>query len=224
MRESHLEPFATVVFGNTTSLRTTQLKTCTPKEFTIKSVQSLFLLFYFLVFGFVLAPWLHSAHLPRCHFSKVPHLGVVVPFDRNQRSPCRKGDGWVETWLVAPQARRQRQIASFVVLVCCNIADAVLWPLPAEEFHLMTSVVSEKPDIFASRRVAMATCVNQRVRTSRVLGLNGVHAFTIWAVRARAGARGAWGRGVERPVVIPSHWVARQRECRRDVVLACVSL
>ena len=52
--------------------------------------------------------------------------------------------------------------------------------------------------------------------------VDGVDAFAIWAVRARASAGGARGRSVQRPLVVPSNRVARERKCRWDIVLACM--
>ena len=102
-------------------------------------------------------------HLPRRHLAKVAEVGVAVALDREDRRVVGEPRRGVQSLIVAPQARRQRDVPRLVPLVVHKVALAVLGRLPAEQLR-RAAVVAEEPNVDAARRVAVAARVEQPVQ------------------------------------------------------------
>ena len=74
-----------------------------------------------------------AAHLPRGHLAKVAGTRVAVPLDRDHRRGAVEPDRVIEFTLGAPEARRQRDVASLVELVLRHVALAIERRLIAHE-------------------------------------------------------------------------------------------
>ena len=65
-----------------------------------------------------------AAHLPRRHLAVVAGVRVVVPLDAHERRVGREHEARPQAVVVAPEARRQRDVAALVELVARRVAGA----------------------------------------------------------------------------------------------------
>jgi hypothetical protein len=74
----------------------------------------------------------HPTHLPRRHLAEMTHVRVDVLLDRPHWGVRWEPDPGDEPLVLAPQARRQGEVATLVVLVVDDIPSAVQRQLVAE--------------------------------------------------------------------------------------------
>mmetsp|Transcript_24265 Transcript_24265/g.43002 ORF Transcript_24265/g.43002 Transcript_24265/m.43002 type:complete len:243 (+) Transcript_24265:404-1132(+) len=161
-----------------------------------------------------------STHLPRRHFTKVSRVCVFVLLDGDQRRSLRKKNRRLQAVVIAPQARRQSNVASIVKLIVLDVPFSVERKLAAEELHFVSGVVPVQLDGDAARRVAVAPGIDQPVIIGCGLEHDCVHALAVRSIRAVSGACGARRRLVHGPVRIAWNRKVFQRESGRNVVLA----
>lgn len=152
------------------------------------------------------------------------HVCVGVAFDGDQLCALRKQYRRRKPLIFAPEAGREGNVISLIILVQVNLACAVNWLLVAKELHLMPWVIPVEPDSKTGRSVAMAPSIDEsHVVRDGVIVCDCVDTAAVRTPRAVSSAGGARCGLVERPGTVPGNeWDLFSWECRRNVVFTCI--